>query len=365
MTISSVTEAWDRRTTGDESQDGLRYNFNASTGLQVVHSYDTTELEILLDSRVTQLGQRYSTTYAVCKKRSISKVGPIMSIVACEFAGERGPSGPDDNPLNKPVEWDESQSTTSEPIDSDARGRPIVTANGEQITGLTMDLSDSVYTFKKNFATFSRFAIQAYLRSVNSDVIVIGDDTFLPGTGRMKSCTRKRMQFQDFSYYEVAATVQFREPYNTTSARAWWGRSRHEGFYERLGPAVSFSGGGGTGAEAVAYSTPAGVLTGIFVTKPGAGYTSNPTVSVTIGSGATFTVSRGYSDGTQITGVAVTAGGTGYKVRIVRATDSNGEPSTKPVLLKSDGFRETNPANAVWVETEKYLPLPYATLGFD
>lgn len=363
MSIDSVTPAWDRLS-GDESQDGVKYTFNASIGLQVIHSYDATEQEILSDSRVTQLGQQYSTTFAVCKKRSVTKLGPILSIVACEFSGEIGSSGPDDNPLNKSVEWDESQSTTSEPIDSDARGRPIVTANGEQINGLTMDISDSVFTFKKNFATFSRFAIQAYLRSVNSDVIVIGEDTFLAGTGRMKSCTRKRMRFRDFEYYEVVATVQFREPYNTTYARAWWGRSRHEGFYERLGPVVSFS-GGGTGAEAVAYSTPTGVLTGIFVTNPGSGYTSDPTVSVSVGAGATFTVTRGYVDGQQIASVAVTAGGTGYKVRIVRATDTNGEPSTKPVLLKSNGFRETNPANAVWVETEKYLPLPYATLGFD
>lgn len=365
MTIHSVTEAWDSRTSGDETEDGITFKISRSTGLQVIHSWDATEEEILAHSDVTQLGDNYGTTFAVCKRRNVSKIGPIMSIVACEFSGQTGPGGPDDSPLNKPMEWEEGQSTTSEPIDSDVRGRPIVTANGEQINGQTMEISDSVFTLKKNFATFSSFAMQAYRQSVNSDVVVIGDDTFLAGTGRMKSCTRKPMKFNDLSYYEVSATIQFRYPYNTTPARAWWGRSRHEGFYERLGPVVTFSGGGGTGAEAVAYATAAGVLTGIFVTNPGSGYTSDPTVSVSVGSGATFTVTRGYTDGQQIAAVGVSSGGTGYKVRIVRAVDTNGEPSAKPVLLKANGFRETNPANAVWIETEKYLPLPYASLGFD
>jgi hypothetical protein len=242
---------------------------------------------------------------------------------------------------------------------------PIVTANGEQINGLTMDLSDSVLNLTKNFETFSNFAKQAYLHSVNSDYITIGSDSFLPGTGRMKTCVAKRMFYQDFEYFQVSATIHFRWPYNTTPAKAWWSRTRHEGFYERLGPVVSFSGGGGSGAEAVAFSDSSGVLTGIYVTKPGSGYTSNPTVSVSVGSGATFTVTRGYTSGQQIAAVGVSSGGSGYKVRVVRAVDTNGEPTTKPVLLKSNGFRETNPANATWIETEKYLPLPYATLGFN
>jgi len=357
MTINSVTEAWSRRGSGDASQDGLTFNFTASEGYQVIHTYDATELEILNDPGIPQLGRRYAGTYAVCKNRSVSKVGPIMSIVSCDYEGEYGRT-PDDNPLNKPVEYEWGQSSSTEAIDSDVRGRPIVTANGEQINGQTMEICDSVLTMRKNFSVFTPWLQQVYLHSVNSDVFA----NWAAGTGKMKSLTAKELRLGDVRYFEVNATVQFRYPYNTTPARAWWGRSRHEGFYERLGPEVSFSGGGGTGAAAVAYATPAGVLTGIFVTNGGTGYTSNPTVSVSVGSGATFSVTR---SGESVLGVAVTGGGTGYKVRIVRATDTNGEPMTKPVLLKANGFRETNPANAVWIETEKYLPLPYATLGFN
>ncbi len=365
MTIHSVTPAWSRLGSSDSTEDGQRYQITRSTGLQVLHDYDTEEEEILADSRVTQLGDRYKTTFAVCKKRNVSKIGLIFSIVACEYSGEIGPGGQDDTPLNKPLEYKWSAVSSTEPIDLDARGRPIVTPNGEQINGITKTINDSVLTFKKNFETFSNYTKQAYLDSVNSDVISIGPDTLLPGTGKLMTCEATPMKFKDFEYYEVSGTIQFRYPYNTTPAKAWWSRTRLEGFYERLGPEVSFSGGGsGTGAEAVAYATDAGVLTGIFVTNPGSGYTSDPTVSVSVGSGATFTVTRGFEYGQQIAAVGVSSGGTGYKVRIVHAANE-GQPVVKPVLLKANGFREKNPANAVWKETEKYLPLPYSVLGFD
>jgi len=38
-------------------------------------------------------------------------------------------------------------------------------------------------------------------------------------------------------------------------------------------------------------------------------------------------------------------------------------PVTRPVLLKADGTRETNPDNAYWLEFETTLELPYAALG--
>lgn len=57
----------------------------------------------------------------------------------------------------------------------------------------------------------------------------------------------------------------------------------------------------------------------------------------------------------------------GYYIKsgsnIIRATDSNGEPVVKPVLLKTDGTRETNPANATFLEFKRYGALPYNALG--
>ena len=362
MTISSVMEAWSRRASNDESEDGQKYRFGVSTGYQVVHAYDTTEMEILSHTDVPQLGDSYQGTYALCRRRSVSKVGQLLSIVACEFSGETGPDGPTDNPLNTPAEYYWTSTKTTEAIDVDVYGNPIVTANGEEINGVTMEFCDSILNFKKNFSVFTNSTKQAYLHSVNVDPILIDDDVFLPGTGKMQTLDIKPMRLGSLQYKEVSGSIQFRYPYNTTPALAWASRIRHEGFYERLGPVVSFSGGGGSGAEAVAFANSSGVLTGIFVTKGGSGYTSNPTVSVSSGSGATFSVTRGGYNGDEVFSVAVTAGGTGYKVRIVRAYDSNGEPLVKPVLLTSTGFR-TTPNLTAWVNVQKYAPLPYSILG--
>ena len=51
-------------------------------------------------------------------------------------------------------------------------------------------------------------------------------------------------------------------------------------------PAVTFVGGGGSGAEATS-TIDAGVVTGITVTKPGSGYTSTPTISIVSSPGTT------------------------------------------------------------------------------
>ena len=48
---------------------------------------------------------------------------------------------------------------------------------------------------------------------------------------------------------------------------------------------------------------------------------------------------------------------------IVQATDSNGKPVTRPVLLKADGTRETDSTNANWLEFQVYRSLPYNALG--
>jgi hypothetical protein len=55
---------------------------------------------------------------------------------------------------------------------------------------------------------------------------------------------------------------------------------------------LSFSGGGGSGAAGYPIIV-GGVIVAIIMTNPGSGYTSDPTPAVSVGSGATFTVTRG------------------------------------------------------------------------
>ncbi|MCF7786516.1 MAG: autotransporter-associated beta strand repeat-containing protein [Prosthecobacter sp.] len=56
-------------------------------------------------------------------------------------------------------------------------------------------------------------------------------------------------------------------------------------------PYVAITGGGGTGATAVAVIDSSGNLTGIIITNPGTGYTSAPTVTLTGGNGAATSLS--------------------------------------------------------------------------
>jgi hypothetical protein len=48
--------------------------------------------------------------------------------------------------------------------------------------------------------------------------------------------------------------------------------------------------------------------------------------------------------------------------RVVHAVDANKERVSKPVLLKSDGTRETNANNAHWLEFKRYGALSYGAL---
>jgi hypothetical protein len=87
-------------------------------------------------------------------------------------------------------------------------------------------------------------------------------------------------------------------------------------------PTVTFSGGGGSGAAAVAKVT-GGVVTDVVVTSPGTGYTSTPTIAIAGagGSGATATALRGFvssltvtngGSGGKLASITVGAGGSGY-----------------------------------------------------
>jgi hypothetical protein len=168
-------------------------------------------------------------------------------------------------------------------------------------------------------------------------------------------------------YFRVNATVTFRQAFNTVPARAWWHRYRNEGFNERTGVKVEFSGGGGTGAAGYAISNSSGVITKIVVTNRGRDYTSAPTITISVTTGATGsggTATCTIADGRVDTSVTVTNGGTNYKSRLVPAVDGNGERVTKPVLLKLDGTREEDASAATWLERpKKSYSLPYSVLG--
>lgn len=282
MSIVSVTKMWSRNGGSASTTDGRDADITFSEAYQVVHTYDETMIGVLNASGIPTKGSLYPGTYAICRSANVSQVSPIMSIVVVEYSGEAGPFGLNDTPINEEPEIEWTDSVSNEPIDVDWDGNPIVTANGEPITGATMEIADQVLSVTRNYAGFSPWLTHQYRHSVSSDIFA----GYPPGTARLVSFTARNQRASNgFSYWKVSAKVQFRFPYNTTPQKAWYFRTRHEGFRVKVGGSI------------------------------------------------------------------------------IRAVDDFQVPVTTPVLLKADGTKETNSANAHFLEFKRYQPLPYAALG--
>lgn len=109
-------------------------------------------------------------------------------------------------------------------------------------------------------------------------------------------------------------------------------------------PAVTMSGGGGSGAAAVAVLT-AGAVTGVTIAAMGAGYSSAPTVAFAGGggSGAAATavlaapMATAYVSAGAVTSIAVTYPGAGYgSAPTVTLTGGSGSGATATALLSAN-----------------------------
>jgi hypothetical protein len=288
VTVVAVNEMWSRFTSGVSRQEKKKSR-TIRRAYQVVHGVDTDAGDIESASGIPRIGDFFpGLIYVYCDSIELSRVSPIMSVVAVSYKGEIGPDGDQDSPLNAPPEISWSDTETDEPTDEDIEGKPIVTANGEPIDGVTMKIADNIVTIKRNFLTFNPYVTGLYRHSVSSDTFL----GYPPGTARLIRYNAKNAFYNDNqSYWEVTGSIQFRLGIRTSDDKAWYKRVRHEGFY-------------------------------VKETDP--------------------------FNSSQI---------------VVQARDGNGKPVTRPVLLKADGTRETNPDNAHWLEFQVYRSLPYNSLG--
>jgi hypothetical protein len=361
MTVSSVTEMWSRRNGVYEAKDTVAIKFQAVTAYQVVHEAGDSEDTILLDSAIPRVHDEFPGKPGVyATKVSREAAGVIMSIVTVEWEGDTG-SESNTDPTTTPTKWVWSNTITSEPVDTDADGIPLCNSNGELKEGFTKEVSDFALSLTRNFQSVNTYALIQYLDSINSDAWGPPDSIWPAGTATLRSYVAEVQLPGGNQYYTVNAQVDFRVPYLTIPARAWWYRYRNDGMNVQGGSKVTFSGGGAS-AQATGFPlVTAGALTGVVVTYGGRGYTSAPTVTVSGGSGGSATAS--IANGRVVSVSA--SGGTGYAGRLVRAVDSNKEPEPRPVCLKLDGSREYDPNAAIWIERKKkQYALPYAALGF-
>jgi hypothetical protein len=234
VTISDVRQAWSRTNGGvTVSNGGKSAQAKFSEGWQITHSYDATDIELLSATGLPAIHSYKVGTFVPCVGVNIETRGLLFSLIRIDYDKtiQLDPNNPNpdwqQSPLAAPpdIEWTDESST--EPIDQDADGEPIVTVNGEPINGVTIELPDPVLTVTRNFATWNPHVIHQYRMSVNSDTFA----GFAAGTGRLVSASAKLIIDQTFgSYWRVTARIRFRYPYNTTAQKAWYARVRHEGF---------------------------------------------------------------------------------------------------------------------------------------
>jgi len=366
MSIAKVTQMWSRDSGSNSSKDGLTYNASYTTAYQVEHTADETEINILLaddgTTAIPELGDLYPGTQAIfCTDKDTEAVGPTYTVVLVTFEGELASKDQTDNPLNKEPEIEFSSVTVTEEMDEDINGLPLTNVNGDPVHGIKDEIWDYTLKIRRNFALFNTYAWRLYARSYSSDSFF----GWPAGSAALRGFSVKPVRYgpgKSLTYYDVSATIGFREPYNTIPARAWWKRYRNEGLRVRVGTTVSFSGGGGSGAAAYAVLS-SGAVSEIVVTNDGRGYTSAPTVTITsAGSGSGATATATVANGS-VDDVTVGAGGSGYINGLQPAVDALKRDVNRPVLLKADGTYEEDADSAVWLERSTRRAMPYNTLG--
>jgi hypothetical protein len=229
MAAISVTQMWSKEGGSGESEkyDSFATRYSHTEGYMVEAEIGDSAEDVLAATGIPNYGERHrSGADSFVDKKDAQPMGPIFWVVTVNFTGQRFDGNVD-------VEW--TDTTSSEPIDRDFDGRAIVTAVGEQVEGLTYDLSDSICIIRRKFFLFNAYTASLYRHATNSD-------TFLgwpPGTGRLVGFSAKN-QFkfgQPLEQWDVTARIQFRRPYmGATAAQAWHKRWRHEGLYINASP---------------------------------------------------------------------------------------------------------------------------------
>lgn len=231
MAAGPALEMWSKQTGTAESPDGKQRIITMQRAFTITLAA-TDRLEVAYGAAGLPLvNELYpGTSFVILRKLSPSRISPILVLMVADYSGEIGPGDITSSPIDNAVIISWRNASTDEAIDQDWNGNPIVNVNGEPIEGISERISDQVAMIERNFLAVNLAAVSAYLKSVNSDAFL----GFPAGTGRLMDYQASNIiQNGVAGFWKVTATVQFREPYNTTPDKAWYKRVRHEGFTVR------------------------------------------------------------------------------------------------------------------------------------
>ena len=244
--IVSVDLMWSNAGGDFNSTDNFRKFTGAiNSAYQVFTTYDATISDVIQAPGIPAAGSSYSADFpfVYAEQARPEKVSPIYWIVYVAYNGEVNFSGQNNQPRSPVltpavIDWDDVEVELE--IDEDYDGNPIVTPNGEPINGVRRLFADQTVTIQKNMLIFNPFVQARYRQSVNADPFL----GWPPGTAKMQKFQAKSVRSSEVDgggYWQVTAVIQFRWPYRTTPEKAWYSRTRLEGFYKRVnlpGPPV-------------------------------------------------------------------------------------------------------------------------------
>jgi hypothetical protein len=224
MAVVNVSKMWSKNggSFRSEFSDPFDQTFAFTEGYQVLSDTIDENIGTIINANgIPRDGDQHPSGFeAYVDSIRATPLGPVFWLVEVGYEGQTPEPGTVD------VEW--TDVSTSEPVDRDWYGRAIVTANNEQVEGLSVEVADQVCVIRRRFATLNTYAIRAYRRSTNSDVFL----GWAPGTARLIGFSAKNQ----FKYgaaneaWDVTARIQFREPFaGTLPSQAWYKRWRHEG----------------------------------------------------------------------------------------------------------------------------------------
>jgi hypothetical protein len=239
-TVNQAIKMWSNQSSNATTSENFRkLEVTFSETYQVVTSADAGELDVYTQAGLPGVAQPYpGFPFVVAEGAQLQRVTPIFWLATINYRGEIGglaktdgssdPSNPT-SPLYAPprITWDDVE--TNEDIDVDFDGDPITNTAGQPVKGIKALFSDQLLTVTRNFLLFNTYTQAVYRRSVNSD-------TFLgwpPGTCKLMKLSAQNVIDRDFGYWQVTGVFQFRFPYNTTPAKAWYARHASMGLKQR------------------------------------------------------------------------------------------------------------------------------------
>lgn len=228
MSVVDVTKMWSKSGGSANAQlsDPNFQSYSFTEGYQVLCDANDNPATVIGAAGIPLYGVRHESGLdAFVVDKRATPIGPFFWVVEVFYEG--------DTIITSSVDVRWGSVTTTEPIDRDWNGGAIVTANNEQVDGLSVDVADQVVVIRRRFSSINIAAVNPYRRSTNSDTFL----GFLPGTARLTDYDAENSFTAGAANegWTVTARIQFREPFaGTTPAQAWYKRWRHEGLMVRV-----------------------------------------------------------------------------------------------------------------------------------